>query len=405
MAVKESFSKLCKISHRGQNPTHPRAKCNKAGNGPLCGQWGAFVPCGGRQSPPFDHIKAVCRLCFTHGPSASAFALGVNDVPARIAILGAGGMGKTTLARAALHHQDLTAKYTHTFFVVCDSATTSVELAAVVGFSLGLKAGKDLTKGTPVVQKLSRGPPCLLVLDNLETSWENSESRAGVEEFLSLLTDVSHLGLILTDNMPLAVNLLAHLVDYEGCSSVLQRWKTERTSLLSAGYGKGSNFDASISISVSSPRMTDSAKELLSLLSILLDGLSDIELLQSNLSINNILTSKTVLLQTSLAHMDQSRLRVLLPVREHVKHLYPPRESLVQPLQQHFHVLLDLYCKHIGVQTKRVIDQITANLGNLQQILMFGLNQNNRALTSTIYCTISLNTFRRLSENGLGPNS
>ncbi|KAJ6576718.1 hypothetical protein DFH09DRAFT_1276638 [Mycena vulgaris] len=29
----------------GANPTHLRAKCDKANNGPLCGQRGAFVPC------------------------------------------------------------------------------------------------------------------------------------------------------------------------------------------------------------------------------------------------------------------------------------------------------------------------------------------------------------------------
>ena len=35
-----------------------------------------------------------------------------------------------------------------------------------------------------------------------------------------------------TDNMPLAVDLIAHLVDYEGFSNVLARWETEKTSLL-----------------------------------------------------------------------------------------------------------------------------------------------------------------------------
>jgi hypothetical protein len=30
----------------------------------------------------------------------------------------------------------------------------------------------------------------------------------------------------LTDNLPLAVELIAHLVDYEGSSNVLARWET-----------------------------------------------------------------------------------------------------------------------------------------------------------------------------------
>jgi hypothetical protein len=69
-----------------------------------------------------------------------------------------------------------------------------------------------------------------------------------------------------TDNMPLAVDLIAHLVDYEGHTNVLTRWGTEKTSLLSAGDDRRSNLDASIRVSLSSPRITSGAKDLLSLL-------------------------------------------------------------------------------------------------------------------------------------------
>lgn len=116
-----------------------------------------------------------------------------SDSP-RIAILGGGGMGKTSLARAVLHHPDTAAKYEHRFFVAADSATTSIELAAQIGLHLGLKPGKDLTK--PVVGCLAGKPHCLLILDNLETTWEPLQSRGDVEEFLSLLADIPHLALL-----------------------------------------------------------------------------------------------------------------------------------------------------------------------------------------------------------------
>jgi hypothetical protein len=95
----------------------------------------------------------------------------------------------------------------------------------------------------------------------------------------------------LTDNMPLAVHLIAHLVDHNDCAGVLARWDTEKTSLLSTGYDHRSNLDASIAISLSSPRLMSlpGNKDLLFLLSIFLDGLSDIELLQAKLPIENIL--------------------------------------------------------------------------------------------------------------------
>ncbi|KAJ6549262.1 hypothetical protein DFH09DRAFT_1087018 [Mycena vulgaris] len=375
-----------------------------------------------------------------------------QDSP-RVAILGAGGMGKTSLARAALHHPDIATKYAQRFFVPCDSATTRIDVAALVGSHLGLEPGKDLTKS--VVQHFSKGPLCLLVLDNLETVWEPIESRSGVEDFLSLLTDVPHLALLvtmrgaerptkvrwthpflapliplsdaaahqvfisitddvhetkdvkqllrLTDNMPLAIDLIAHLADDESCASILDRWKTEKTALLSAGHDKGSNLDVSIVISLSSPRIQSmaGAKELLSLLSILPDGLSDVELLQSNLPILNIPVCKTALLRTSLAYMDdEKRLKSLVPIREHVQHFHPPSPGLMQPLRKHFHMLLELYRGYNSGKMEQVVKEIRSNRGNLQQLLMLGLNQDNPDLADTINCIISLNSFSRLAGHG-----
>jgi hypothetical protein len=49
-----------------------------------------------------------------------------------------------------------------------------------------------------IAHYFSHAPPSLLVLDNLETTWETLSSRFEVEEFLSLLTDVPHLGLMVS---------------------------------------------------------------------------------------------------------------------------------------------------------------------------------------------------------------
>ncbi|KAJ7835219.1 P-loop containing nucleoside triphosphate hydrolase protein, partial [Mycena leptocephala] len=361
----------------------------------------------GRESELEDIIKALNQ-----------------DLP-RIAILGGGGMGKTTLAKAVLHHPDISTKFQHRFFVNTESANSSIELAALIGLHLGLHPRPDLTK--PVVQHFSKQSPCLLILDNLETSWEPIQSRGGIEEFLSLLTDVEHLALIITmrgaerpakvrwtrpfllplgplsdtaarqtfiditdnscdskdmnqllrftDNMPLAVDLIAHLVDYEGSFSVLARWETEKTALLSGGHNRKSNLDASITLSLSSPRITSGSRELLSMLAILPDGLSDVELLQSNIPIENILKCKATLLSTSLAYQDnKKRLRSLMPIREHVQRISPPSQFLIQCLSKHFYSILELYEKYHDQQLRPVVNQITENLANLQEFLRQGLN-------------------------------
>jgi hypothetical protein len=112
----------------------------------------------------------------------------------RIAILGGGGMGKTTLARAALHHPDVSSKFEQRFFVSAESVTTSIELAGLTGLHVGLTPGQDLTK--TVIQYFFKQPLCLLVLDNLETVWEPIQARDGIEKFLSLLTDLGHVALM-----------------------------------------------------------------------------------------------------------------------------------------------------------------------------------------------------------------
>ncbi|KAJ7703489.1 hypothetical protein B0H14DRAFT_3647334 [Mycena olivaceomarginata] len=267
-------------------------------------------------------VKSIMKILMAHSP--------------RIAILGGGGIGKTSLARAVLHHPDTCAKFDHRFFVSVESARTSVELAALVGLHLGLDPGQNLTKS--VVQYFSRKPSSILILDNMETVWEPIYSRNGTEKFLSLLIEVEHLALVITmrgaerpakvcwtpflsplqplsnyaaqqtfmditdnaytvedinqllqitDNMPLAVDLIAHLVDYEGLNNVLTRWEMRRHPFSLLGM---------TGTRIWIPRVTSGSRELLSLLSILPNGLSDAELVQSCLPIANILGCKATLL-------------------------------------------------------------------------------------------------------------
>ncbi|KAJ7724497.1 hypothetical protein B0H16DRAFT_1430498, partial [Mycena metata] len=309
----------------------------------------------------------------------------------RIAILGAGGMGKTSLAQAVLHHEEIVIKYQgNRLFVACDTAASKVELAGLIGAHLGMKPGQDLTRA--VLHRLSEGSTTLLILDNLETAWEPVESRKEVEEFLSLLTDIASLALMnsilgvgaerpskvqwtrpflppleplaqeaarkvfidiaedrhpmaeidqvlsLTDNMPLSINLLAHAVDVEGCTAILLRWQREHTSVISEGYDQTSNLESSILLSLESPRImsTPHSQELLSLLSILPDGLSDVELKQSKFAIQGILDCKMALLRTALAYLDDhKRLKALVPIREYMAKFQPPTDEMIKPLFKH----------------------------------------------------------------------
>ncbi|KAJ7457498.1 hypothetical protein FB451DRAFT_1509813 [Mycena latifolia] len=375
----------------------------------------------------------------------------LNQKIPRVAILGGGGMGKTSLARAILHHPQITVKYEqHCFFVACDAASSSVHLAGLIGAHIGLKPGQDLTK--PVVCYFSGSPPSLLILDNLETVWEPSKSRANVEKFLALLTDIEHLALIITmrgaerpanvqwtrpflgplkplaqeaarktfigiiddgytvedidkvlllaDNMPLAIDLIAHLVDYDGFDNVMHHWETEKTSLLSEGHDKESNLELSIFLSLESPRLASvpHARDLLSLLSMLPDGLADADLVQSKLPIENILACKAALLRTALAYTDdQKRLKALVPIREYMQKMHPPMEYMVQPLLKHFIQLLEVHESYHGTASSpRIVARLTSNFANIQNVLIQGLKHNNPDLVKNIYGACHFDLFSRL---------
>ncbi|KAJ7262045.1 P-loop containing nucleoside triphosphate hydrolase protein [Mycena rebaudengoi] len=252
----------------------------------------------------------------------------------RIAILGTGGMGKTTLAIAAVQNAQVESKYSQRYFVPCQSTPTCLELVSMIAAHLSLAQQSNLLR--TVIHYFKHAPPSLLVLDNFETPWEPNSSRSEVEEFLSLLADISQLALVitmrgaerpaktffdvadniheegsvnqlleLTGNLPLAISLIASVAGAEGCDSALARWKSESTRMLSDGFDKRSSLDISIMLSFTSSRMTPRAQDLLSILSMLPDGFTDADLLQAELPIPDILASKTTLLRTALAFVDK----------------------------------------------------------------------------------------------------
>jgi hypothetical protein len=389
--------------------------------------------------------------------------------PTQVAILGPGGIGKTALAVIVLHHPDIVSKYVHRHFVSCAGAATAGQLVNNVAVYLGLEPSQNPSK--IIVQYLMECGPALLVLDNLETVWEAAENRYGVEEFLSILSEVDELTLLvsvilflpvdeklksleqitlrgaerpgkvkwhrpflapleplhptasrqtfieiadlptsddepdfteileLTGHLPLAISLMASVSAAEGYSSALSRWKAERTSLVSQGYDKESNLEKSIMISLTSPRMTARVGnlELLSILSVLPDGLCEVDLTGLNIPIGSILECKSVLLQTSLAYLDcDGRLQVLNPIREYIRRIQPPEGHLLSPMEQHWRDVLTLWCSYQQLDSKNLGSQLNANMDNINSIISYRLKTEGSLCPETLHSIIDLADFSRI---------
>ncbi|KAJ7133123.1 hypothetical protein C8R44DRAFT_977428 [Mycena epipterygia] len=374
-----------------------------------------------------------------------------------VAIVGPGGIGKTALATAALHNPAIVAKYAHRYFVACEGANSAKDVIAIVGGHLDLEPSRTLSK--EIYHYLLAHGDCIMVLDNLETAWEPAASRAEVERFLSILTDVPHVALLVTMRgaerpemvkwsrpflssltpleliaardifvdivdapagpqeeaalaglleatgyLPLAISLMARVASFEGYSAALSRWEAESTALISDGFDKRSSLEKSILVSLSSPRLssTSHARDLLRLLCILPDGISDADLVQSGVPIPDILLAKSLLLRTSLAYLDQDRrLKVLAPIREYIHAAFPPSRDLVITMREYLCGFLRIWDERRQLSSNHLIPQLTANLGNLHRMLKEGVTAtDSEDLKQTIRMILVLDRFTVVTARG-----
>ncbi|KAJ7256684.1 hypothetical protein C8J57DRAFT_1650067 [Mycena rebaudengoi] len=219
------------------------------------------------------------------------------------------GMGKTSLAQVALYHVDVTVKYSERYFVPCHSSITHTDLISAISTHIGFGSAQDSQEPISTRSKVEE---LLSLLAAHQVLMDIAEDHRKPEKVRQLLD--------LTDNLPLAVTLMVMVIGYEGCDRTISRWKEENTHLLSDGYDQHSSLDISTMLSYSGLRMTHGAQQLLSLLSILPDGLSDADLIHSGFLIENILACKSALIQVSLAHVDNSQcLKSLVPLREYIQ--------------------------------------------------------------------------------------
>ncbi|KAH9034092.1 hypothetical protein EDB85DRAFT_1033912 [Lactarius pseudohatsudake] len=253
--------------------------------------------------------------------------------PVHIAIIGPGGIGKTTLAHAVLTDERVASRFADSRYLVpCEPLTSRDALLVALANSLSL-----LQPGTtsdsysvglePRVLSALGSEKCILCLDNFESPWDQpGPSRGAVEMLLADITALPSVTVLITmrggerpkgtawtlpmlppltnfprdaakrtweslagtcdewaeklidavDCLPLAVTLLGSLAEVSTAETLWERWQKENIALVEKEKGdKLSSLEFSVELSLESSRMAadGSSKRLLGILSLLPDGM------------------------------------------------------------------------------------------------------------------------------------
>ncbi|KAJ7458913.1 hypothetical protein FB451DRAFT_1272852 [Mycena latifolia] len=385
----------------------------------------------------------------------------IAPAPGRVAILGAAGIRKTSVASMVLFDPRVVECFgTHRYFISCDAAGGRDDLLTSIAGPLGLQGDKLQKKlfdtlGDPNHRKI-------IVLDNFDSLWESTEpSKKQVKSLLASLCTLDSLSVVITmrgserpaavqwsrplllqlppldvpsarkaflalsdcleddpwidplltaiDCVPLAVALMANLTETDGTETLLQRWNEEHSSLLHRTPDRRSSLDISIGISLNSPRMkaVPEALTLLSLISILPDGIDNTQLRAIFPSITQSRRALSALWQTSLAYNDgHNRTRVLSPIRSHMVLYHQSDTAHRVSVLTYYMGLAGLSSDLGGPHGQNIVKRLTPELGNLHSIVNLILDSTGESSTiqpllrGGITAAINLSKFIRYTHLG-----
>jgi tetratricopeptide (TPR) repeat protein len=340
--------------------------------------------------------------------------------PEPVAVLGAPGIGKSTICLAALHDSQVVERFgDQRWFIRCDGATSAAALLSGLAAELGVTGDGPGNVTGPVCAALGAALG-VVVLDNFETPW--SADPLPTEELLRTIAAVPQLGLAVSsrgtgrpaglhwrdfamvsplplaearrlflavagpgvvadprldellgelDGVALAVELLGYAAQGQNdLAEVAARWRAERTAMLARMGGTSRELSVAVSVetSVTSPQMTPPAARLLSLLGVLPDGIARDDL--TELLPKKGLAAADVLRKLGLAFGEGDRLRTLAPVREHIAATHPPEPADLGKALGHYAQLAATTGEQVGRRGgAQAVTRLQAETGNITAML------------------------------------
>ena len=370
----------------------------------------------------------------------------IGSRPARIAILGPGGYGKTTLAHVVLTVDVIREHFGRArYFVPCESVTSSGALLTELRKSLGVVSSGSDALWSRILATLT-STESIICFDNFESPWDQpAETKHIVEELLSRVTELHQVSVLITmrgaerpaqtqwtrpflkpletldhdaakeiwqaiagnydsfseklieavDYVPLAINLLSHLSQVMLPALLWKEWNSKQTKAIQVGQEhRLSNLEYSIQLSINCGRMRAnlSAKNLLGVLSILPDGLhlKHLDKFDDILVGLDISSCLQTLLQCSLIKLNEERYQPH-PIVQH----YCLNQGML--LSKHKAAIEKLYISfalydQIAVSSKE-FGEMVLEVNNTRATILSLLNSNYKDESTLVNASITFTRF------------
>ncbi|KAG1775410.1 hypothetical protein EV702DRAFT_1199430 [Suillus placidus] len=384
-------------------------------------------------APKYRQIEPPSRPAMLYGRDdlvAELTNLVVNDE--HLALIGPGGMGKSSLAKAIINEPLVADKFAdRRFFVAYDDLDHSTITFETFMTRFAGALGIEIAGADPVrqISTCLRSASALVVLDNAETFEEASASSAlgDIPPAIAEMANIPGVILILTsrsrrnapnvqwitkdippldlssaqavffriyhhpsrseaeenirdllkelDFHPLSINILANAAQQNSWSpaTLLKRWNDRHSKVLDGGKGKLQSLSDTMQLSLSSPSVQNLGEDghrALAIIAFLPQGLN--ENLASKLlpSLPQVDAICDVLCMQSLVYRQDNFIKMLAPIRHYVRDsLQAPDSTCSQEIRAFYYRTVD----SCSQERDQYADIIISDHLNIEQVVAFNI--------------------------------